>query len=187
MTEPPTPFRFNLWKHHAGAIRGRIASATAAELAALPAELVVIGTDLMDLYHGGLSPAEIGERVLAQLRDAGVDRPETFRPWIDANSGYRMVELADDGSRWALRAGDSAERFVHVHPGRWSPMTVRVRANVLKTAVMTLAHVNVHGGDPFDVGLINRVRADHLGFAPLRRVTPDEGLGLVIDFLRGGS
>ena len=87
-----------------------------------------------------------------------------------------------------LRLGDEADRYVHVHPARWVPQTCRVKANVLKTAVMVLAYTAVHGGDPLDVALVNRVRRDYLGLAPLGRdLAGDQGIGQTIQLLRGSD
>ena len=50
----------NTWKHHALALKQRITDAAAAGeagLAALPEKLLVVGTELMDLYTGSLTPA----------------------------------------------------------------------------------------------------------------------------------
>jgi hypothetical protein len=187
MDEIPRPVLFNPWKHHAGALRQRIADVGrggAPALAALPAKLLVIGTELMDLYTGNLSPARIGSGVLTQLEAGGHLPWEVYRPWVGANGGYRLLTLAEDGSVWVLRAGEPGGRYVHVHPGRWAPATRRVRANVLKTAVLVLAHAAVHGGDPLDVGLVNRVRTEHLGLAPIKGLTGDRGLRAVIELLR---
>src|SRR5262249_41253580 len=147
-------------------------------------ELVVVGSKLMDLYVGRHSPADIGRQVLDLLeRDARLER-DAFRAWVESQGGYGMTEL-DDGSRWVLRLADEDERYVHLHPGRWVPETRRVRANVLKTAVMTLAHVGVHGGDPLDLALVNRVRQTYLGLSPMGRdLDGEQGIGEVIDLLR---
>jgi hypothetical protein len=84
-----------------------------------------------------------------------------------------------------LRLGDERDRYVHVHPGRWSPATLRVRANVLKTAVMVLAYVGVRGGDPLDRALVNRVRGEYLGLAPVGKdPAGEQGIGRFIDVLR---
>src|SRR5437763_6569052 len=69
--EVPAPVLLNTWKHHAGALRRAIAEVARhgePGLQALLGELVVIGTELMDLYVGVLSPAEIAGRVLDTLR-----------------------------------------------------------------------------------------------------------------------
>ena len=62
---------------------------------------------------------------------------------------------------------------------------MRVRANVLKTAFLVLAHARIHGVNPMDRGVINQVRRDLLGLSPVGE-DPDEGLGLgaLIELLR---
>jgi hypothetical protein len=84
-----------------------------------------------------------------------------------------------------LRHGEEEGRYVHLHPGRWVPQTRRVRANVLKTAVLALAWVGVHGGDPLDLAVLNRVRQQYLGLAPVGRLLPEQGLGEAIALLGG--
>jgi hypothetical protein len=183
------PILFNTWKHHAGILRLRIRQAAAGGPAALDdlaENLVVMGTVLMDLYLGGLSPRAIGEAVLALLRRDNRLSLAAYQAWIAEAGGYRLVTLAEDGSQWVLRVADETDRYVHVHPGRWVPNTCRVKANVLKTAVMVLAYTAVHGGDPLDVALVNRVRRDYLELAPLGRdLTGDQGIGQTIHLLRG--
>src|SRR5262249_49932960 len=91
----------------------------------------------------------------------------------------------EDNSRWVLRLGDEADRYVHVHPARWAPETLRVRANVLKTAVLVLAYVGIHGGDPLDLTVLNEVRRQFLGRWPLGKVAAgDQGIAAVLDALR---
>src|SRR5439155_910547 len=80
-----------------------------------------------------------------------------YRAWVEGQGGYGILTFPEDESRWVLRLGDEGDRYVHVHPGRWTPATLRVRANVLKTAVMVLAYVGAHGGDPLDRALVHRV------------------------------
>ena len=137
----------------------------------------------MDLYTGVMTPAEIAQGLINQLRVTGRQEPAAFHQWVEENQGYRVLTL-EDQSRWVLRHGEEPDRSIHVHPGRWSPQTRRIRANVLKTAVMVLVHAGVHGENPLDVDLINRVRQQHLGLSPMARLADSGGLGAVIDLLR---
>jgi hypothetical protein len=184
--EAPAPVLLNGWKHHAGALRQRIRETVEAGdvgLAELAGRLVVIGTELMDLYTGDLTPTAIADQVLAELTADGHLASNAYGTWVAEGGGYRVTTLPDE-SRWVLRLGD-ADRYVHVHPARWAPRTRRVRANVLKTAILVLAYVGVHGGDPLDRALVNRVRQQYLGLAPMGKdLAGDQGLGGVIDLLR---
>jgi hypothetical protein len=184
----PSPVLLNPHKHHAGFLRERIVQAVAEGrdgLGALAGELVVVGTKLMDLYHGPFAPREIGEKTKAQLKNGGQDTRDAFRAWIEAAGGYRVIEFTEDTSKWVLRFGDEGDRFVHVHPARYSPFTIRVRANVLTTAVLALAYIKLQGGDPLSRSVVNAVRRDYLGLAPVGRdPSGDEGIGAVIELLR---
>jgi hypothetical protein len=177
----------NTWKHHAAALRQRVREAVQAgapALKELAGQLIVIGTELMDLYTGPLTPAEIGSKVIAQLQAEGRLALPAYREWVKGSGGYCLLTF-DDGTRWVLRLGDEGGRYVHVHPGRWAPQTCRVRANVLKTAVLVLAHAGIHGGDPLDRARVNAVRRDYLGLSPVGRdLSGDQGLGAVIDLLK---
>ncbi|HEY7158819.1 MAG TPA: hypothetical protein VH575_33045 [Gemmataceae bacterium] len=186
--EAPSPVLLNTWKHHAAALRHEVrktVQAGASALDELANHLVVIGTELMDLYMGHLSPAEIGSKVLAQLQTEDRVSLPAYRNWLSASGGYGVLTFDEDGSRWVLRMGDETDRYIHVHPARWAPRTCRVRANVLKTAVMVLAHVGVHGGDPMELARVNAVRAAYLGLAPMgRNLSGAEGLGALIELLK---
>jgi len=187
LPELPFPVLFNGWKHHAGFPRQQITLAAAgadAGLDDLAAQLVVVGTALMDLYTGPLTPGEIADGVVTALAADNRLSLHVYRSWVHAHGGYQVVTFPEDGSRWVLRLGDEAGRYVHVHPGRWSLATLRVRANVLKTAVMVLADAAAHGGDPLEVARINRVRRHHLGLSPLGALAGEQGLRGVIDVLR---
>jgi hypothetical protein len=181
------PVLFNTYKHHAGALRRRVeqlARAGPSALAEAATQAAVLGNKLMDLYTGRLWPVEISAKVVEMLGAAGRLGLPAYRAWLRAE-GYVVVTFPEDDSRWVLRLGDEQGRYVHLHPGRWSPATVRVRANVLKTAFFVLLHVAVHGGDPLDRALINAVRAEHLGLSPLGQDPEgDAGLGAMIGLLR---
>ncbi|MDB5309706.1 MAG: hypothetical protein JWO38_3908 [Gemmataceae bacterium] len=187
MNDPtPHPFLLNTWKHHAGWIRWRTGQAVAAGPAgveALPAAMAVVGARLMDLYTGAFTPAGLAAHIADQLRRLGRLEYTPLAEWLQGQGEYSMLALPD-GSKWTLRLGPAAGKYVHIHPGRWVPHTVRVQANTLKSAVMAHALAGLTGGDPADLALVNDARKQYLGLLPVRELTGAAGLGAVIEVLR---
>jgi hypothetical protein len=188
MNEPvPHPVLLNSWKHHAGWLRSRISLAVQGGqegVATLAAELAVVGMRLMDLYAGSLTPAEIASNVFGQLGEAGRLEYDALAGWLASEGGYALLDLPD-GSRWTVRLGPADGRYVHIHPGRWAPHTVRVQANTLKSAVMAVAFGGLTGRDPRDLSVMKEARRRYLGLLPVTRLTTDTGLGAVIRLLGG--
>jgi hypothetical protein len=183
--EVPTPILFNTWKHHAGALRWRIAQiAELGEAGLLEAasRIAVLGTRLMDLYTGDLLPLQVCQCILDEMRRNTIDSAEAFRSWLGEEE-YRVVPLSD-GSQWVLRLGDDPTFWVHLHPGRWSPMTVRVRANTLKTAFLACIQGKIRGCDPMQRALLDEIRCELLQLSPLGQDPDgDQGLGGIIALL----
>lgn len=180
----PHPVLFNAWKHHAGWVREQIAIAAAdgdEGLKRLGEAVVVCGTKLMDFYFGDLTPWQLGDRALEHLRAVGKSDFPAFRDWLDAQDGYAAFDVRDDGSKWILRAGDEADRYVHLHPARYSPHTVRVPGLTLKTGIVALAFAKQTGANPHAVGTVNEARKRFLGLPPVASLDPATGIG---EFLR---
>ena len=98
----PHPALLNAWKHHAGWIRERIATAVSAgrtSVEALPAEMVVVGSRLMDLYTGAFTLAEIAEFVFADLKAHDRFAYDPLAKWLAERGEYALTELPD-GSTW---------------------------------------------------------------------------------------
>ena len=98
------------------------------------------------LSLGRMAADKGAHRAIAIARKAGL-------PLVLAGKMREPLEFEYFETRVEPLLGDDA-RYVHVHPARYSPESRRVRANVLKTAVMALAVVKVHGGDPTDRALL---------------------------------
>jgi hypothetical protein len=182
MTELPHPVLLNTWKHHAGWIRWRIGEAVRGGTTAvdvLPVEMAVVGNRLMDLYTGPLTVGEIGEHVVTHLHAAGRLEFGKLSEWLAAQDEYTLLELPD-GSKWTIRLGPADGRYLHLHPGRWVPNTMRVQANTLKSAVMAHAHARLSGGEVTDLAVVNEARRKYLGLLPVRELTGGSGLGAVI-------
>ena len=187
----PPPVLYNAWKHHAAWVRARLAGAITAGPAGvdmLAAEIVILGNSLMDFYTGELAADAVARQVLAQLEADGRLAPEAFAEWLSRQGGYGLVTLPADTSVWALRLGPAGGRYVHLHPGRHTPHTVRVNAATLKTAVLAHAVAGVTGGSAFDVAVVNAARKRYLDLPPVPDL-PDAPGGLrgVLTLLAGGG
>lgn len=178
----PPPINFNCWKHHAGFIKEQIESVREIKaLEELKSHLLKIGESQMDLYFGKYSVSEISEHILNALHRKKIFSSEQYKNWL-AKDGkdYQLVELKDK-SIWTLRQGDDVSRYVHIHPGRYSPNTIRVKATTLKTAIFLLCIEQLGEINPFETDTVNQIRKKYLNEPPLKSFTDASGLGRLLD------
>jgi hypothetical protein len=95
---------------------------------------------------------------------------------------YQLVKLKDK-SIWTLGLGADAERYVHIHPGRYSPHTIRVKATTLKTAILVLCSEIIGEIKTIETQTINQIRKRYLDEPPLKSFSTASGLGRLIDLL----
>jgi hypothetical protein len=185
--EMPPPFLLNCWKHHARTILARVSATVARGEGAvrdLPRRLILVGHEIMDLYLGALSPAQIADETRELLVPRGAFEPGAFGAWIEPLGGYATLALSDR-SVWVLRASPVEGRHIHVHPGRRSPHSVRVRANLQKSVIATLAWASLRGLDPGRVATVNEARRELLALSPVRSVEEDRGFGELLRRFEG--
>jgi hypothetical protein len=137
----------------------------------------------MDLYVGELSPQKICDEIVSKLKSAGVLAFEVYKKWLfEKGSEYKLVEISDK-SVWTLRLGKQEERYVHIHPGRYSPVTLRVKALTLKTAIAVLI-INYKKNFPLmDTLQINEVRKKILNSPPVKKVSSNSAVVRVINII----
>ena len=171
------PFKLNCWKHHAGFIANQIKKIKSKEeLRNIPSLLLKIGESQMDLYLGKLTPSEIKEFTKNFLKENEVFNYEPYEQWLfSEGKEYRLITLPDK-STWTLRMGSQKENYIHIHPGRYSLHTIRVRALTLKTAICVMAYLNIHENFFPDLKLINDVRKEFLNAAPVKSLSATSGL-----------
>ena len=176
------PINFNCWKHHSGFIKEQIRSVhSIKDLEKLKKLLLKIGESQMDLYYGNYSPSEISERIITELKKKRVFPLGRYKNWLAENkTDYQLLTLIDS-SVWTLRLGENVERYVHIHPGRYSPNTRRVKALTLKTAIFTLCFENLGEQKLCNLELINLVRKNYLNEPPLKSVSKESGLGRLLE------
>ncbi len=181
----PLPIKFNCWKHHALFIKKELKSIKSeAQINQLQSKLLKIGESQMDLYYGLYSPIEIANYIIKHLASISIKSNKEYKNWLCKDgSEYQKITLKDK-SIWTLRPGDEEKRFVHIHPGRYSPDTVRVKALTLKTAICFFAFAKIKSVTEFDIDLINEARKICLNASPLKSVNREAGLGKLITLFK---
>ncbi len=154
---------FNGLKHHIESVRQLIEVATPDSL---PSNLVKIGGSQMDFYKGRLTQNQIFDEIILLLRGVAVITPSDFRGWINAATGFRILTLSDNSS-WILRLSDNLQQYIHLHPARYSPETMRVKAGTLKTCI-ALAVLDREQRHVTDLFFFNQIRVDYLGLSPIK-------------------
>ena len=171
------PVLFNCWKHHLGFIKNQIINGReeCPKPESLRKILLVIGESQMDIYLGKLSPQSIAAEIIHKLKQAGTDSLSTFKSWLYATAkDYRLLTISDK-SVWTIRLSNESKRYVHIHPGRYSPHTVRVKALTLKTAIVSAILSTKEEG--FGLSFINNIRVNILNAPPLKSINTSSGLG----------
>lgn len=178
------PIKFNCWKHHALFIKKELKNFNSEiQITQLQKRLLKIGESQMDLYYGRSMPEEIAGQVIKFLSSIPVKNNEQYAEWLlKKGKEYQIITL-NDKSVWALRSGDEINRYVHIHPGRYSPYSVRVKALTLKTAICALACSKIKSASAFDIDLINEARKKILNIPPLKSINKEKGLGKLINLL----
>jgi hypothetical protein len=178
------PVLFHPLKHHLGWIQAFLQKSALEGSAGLPrvaAQLITIGNSQMDLYTGTLTPEAVAGEVIGYLAGHQLLAPAHYGAWLAEAGGYRLVPLSD-GSRWVLRWGELEGYYVHIHPARYSPHSVRVKASVLKTGILASIWGRMHGR-PAGLDEVNGLRQAWAGLPPIRSAEEAEGLQRVREWL----
>jgi len=179
------PLTLNCWKHHAGFIKKQVKVYRSEKISTeeLRKTLLVIGESQMDLYVGKLSPQKICDEIVSKLKLTDVLAFEAYKKWLlEKGNEYKLIEISDK-SVWTLRLGNQEERYVHIHPARYSPVTIRVKSLTLKTAIAVLI-INYEKSFPLiDTLQINEVRRKILVSPPVKKVSSNSAVVRVINIL----
>jgi len=90
-----------------------------------------------------------------------------------------MLTLSD-GSVWVLRKGVESAHYVHIHPGRYSKYSIRVKATTLKSAIA----IKIFYGELSitSLGKINDARK-FLNISPIKNLDPKKSIGKMLTIL----
>lgn len=130
---------------------------------------------------GKLTPFELTEFTKKFLKKNKVFKYKSYKQWLFSEGNeYKLITMPDK-SIWTLRMGNQKKNYVHIHPGRYSLHTIRVRALTLKTAICVIAYRKVYKNFSPDLKLINNVRKEFLNAAPVKSLSSTSGLGRLLN------
>ena len=136
--------------------------------------LLTLGGSVMDLYTGNISLLAIGHEILKILQQDNIMDADNYKQWLGEKE-YRLINISDN-SNWTLRWAETPLRYMHLHPARYSEHTIRIKANLLKTAIL-FVKMNAQ-----NVAEINQLRGEYLNLSPLKMISP--GLKHIIGLLQ---
>jgi hypothetical protein len=178
------PFIFNLWKHHLQfIIKQANKIKNPGDLLVLNNSLLKIGDSLMDLYTGTLSPRTILLEITESLMGQNLFEFNQYVNWINSPGSKFQKIFISDGSFWMMRLGADEQYYIHIHPGKHSRHTVRVRSNTLKTAIIAKAYRKVYCIKFDTIENINFVRKKYLNEPPIKKIIPQKGLAQILTLL----
>lgn len=178
----PEPILFNCWKHHLHFLLEKIKAGNF-DSDELKKQMKQIGNSTTDLYTGDLTIEDVSNYSQGILKSMGRMEKRSYLDWLKENQDeYQLMEFPDT-SVWVFKAGIEPGRHIHIHPGRNVPLTIRVKATILKTAYLANLYALHKMGSPLDIRLINRLRQEILELSPIKFVTMNHELGRMIYFL----
>ena len=166
----PIPVRFNPFKHHRNYILSILESASPEVIIGL---VDPVCNNYIDIYTGPITPEAIGNAVIDILKSKKVLLPDDFRRWVDSKNGYQQIKL-EDRSEWIVRKSNEAERYIHLHPAREGPFTIRFKGSTLKTAFL-LKTGSKDFQETLSLEKVNRVRMQ-IGLSPVKKLERSKGI-----------
>lgn len=146
--------------------------------------LLRTGESQMDLYLGKHTVEEIAQQLLEHLYRKSINSLKEYKNWLGkGNKDYQLIKLRDN-SIWTLRLSESSNNYVHIHPGRYSPHTVRVKAATLKTVIMVIALHKLNAVSTIDTESVNDVRIKYLNEPPIKSISKASGLVRLLALLQ---
>lgn len=166
------PVTFNPYKHHLGYLRMKIENWKGKPWIEVKQEIMYIGNNLIDLYYGQLTVKGIYDEILDFAWKNDLISPGKLAAWLKPVA-YKKILLSDH-STWVIKQGKDSIYFLHIHPGKYSPFTIRVKAPTLKT-VITLQIFNLNIEET-DLKTVNQIRIEKLNLSPVKALVAGKGI-----------
>ena len=166
-TEIPLPIAFNPYKHHFHFLLNEIDEWKTMDWDFGHKQIIGIGNNLIDFYLGYLMIEQITRETLTILESMQIRSEKQYNAWL-GYSKWRKISLSDQ-SEWILKEGGLSERYIHIHPAKYSIHTIRVKVNTLKTVLALVSRSSLIQSPPReDLFTVNKIRTEMLNLCPLK-------------------
>lgn len=171
--EIPLPVTYNPYKHHFRFLLAAVKEWRMNPWQKAETDFLSIGSNLIDFYLGTLSVEEVVDETIEIFKALGIDNRTGFMQWLDPPRWKKII--LSDGSEWLIKAGNDAERYIHIHPAKYSPHTIRVRAVTLKTVLaLEIERIKMQETAQQNLEPVNRIRYQILGLSPVKSLRKSE-------------
>ena len=169
------PVTFNAYKHHFRFLSYMTTVWCNTEWYEVINELKLIGNNLTDLYYGNLSVDNIIYECHTYFKNLHITDDKKLNEWLKPLE-YRKIRLSDR-SLWVIKQGCDKCHFIHIHPAKNSPLSIRVRATTLKTVIsLKVQATNPDNRFTYNLKTVNLIRTGLLGLSPVKSL--DKGKGI---------
>lgn len=171
----PVPITFNPYKHHLKFLKEEINGWKNISWERVENKIVCIGGNLLDFYLGQLSVEEICRECLIYFQNEKVADKEDLLHWLKP-AKHKKIQFSDK-SLWLIKEGIDPERFIHIHPAKYSPHSIRVRATTLKTVIaLQVRSFSIEPELKEKLQFVNQVRTKFLKLSPIKSLQPEKGI-----------
>jgi hypothetical protein len=171
------PITFNPHKHHLNFLKEQITLWQNMPWQEVEKGLLLIGNNLIDLYCGKLGVEEISRQCLCFAENEGLTTEEKLKNWLLPKE-FKKIRLSDN-SEWVIKQGVDSGRFLHIHPAKFSPFSVRVRGTTLKTVLALKIFSGSNNQKKLELYLVNQVRSQKLGLSPVKALERGKGISRI--------
>lgn len=161
------PVLFNPLKHHRNYILDILKNASPETIIA---QLDSICNNYIDIYTGTITPAAISNSVISILKSNQALDANASNHWVATKNGYRQITL-EDRSEWIVRKSNETERYIHLHPARTGPFTMRFKGSTLKTVYL----LKTISPEIPSLEKVNSIRKQ-IGLSPVKKLERSKGI-----------
>lgn len=171
------PVTFNPHKHHLGFLKTQIKIWQTLPWEVVENELLLIGTNLIDIYCGKLTLKDINRECLQFALKEKLSSEEKLKKWLYPKEFRKTI--FSDGSEWVIKQGQHSSRYLHIHPAKYSAFTVRVRGTTLKTVVALKIFSTPKNQEQLTLQQVNQIRSEKIALSPVKTLEKGKGIARI--------